>query len=199
MDIDQDVQDLVLPSKRQRVIIWPKAHESMWAKAVPLIESIKLAWDRIKPCTIYAIAADNSTKSWLLTLPEEIRNSCLIYPRVPRQKVLEVMKQARVMLAPSLVDGVPNVLYEAMVYGAFPIVSPLNTIVPIISQPQNTIFARNLYPQEIAEALVKAMTDDDLIDSAAKNNLILAKEIASRQVISNRLISYYFHVANHYQ
>ena len=38
------------------------------------------------------------------------------------------MTRARVMLAPSLVDGTPNSMFEAMASGALPIVSPLETI-----------------------------------------------------------------------
>jgi len=72
------------------------------------------------------------------------------------------------MLAPSLIDGVPNVLYESMACGAFPIVSPLDTIRPVVKNEKNVLFARNLYPQELAEALTRAMTDDDLVDLVHK-------------------------------
>ena len=84
------------------------------------------------------------------------------------------------MLAPSLTDGIPNTLYEAMAAGAFPIVSPLDTIQPIVKNERNVLFARNLYPQEIAEALCRAMHDDELVDHAAERNLKLVRKIADR-------------------
>jgi glycosyltransferase involved in cell wall biosynthesis len=101
------------------------------------------------------------------------------------------MRNARVLLAPSLVDGVPNVLYEAMVSGAFPIISPLDTITPVVSEPQNVFFARNLYPQEIADALDKAMNDDQTVDFAVENNFRLVKKIASHEEISCLVGNYY--------
>jgi hypothetical protein len=44
------------------------------------------------------------------------------------------MARSRVMLAPSLVDGIPNSLYAAMACGAFPIVSPLDTITTVVEK-----------------------------------------------------------------
>jgi glycosyltransferase involved in cell wall biosynthesis len=105
------------------------------------------------------------------------------------------MTKARVMLAPSLVDGVPNSMYEAMAAGAFPIVSPLDTIRPLVENETNVLFARNLYPNEIADALCRAMSDDALVDAAAQRNLALARRIADRSKIKTRVIEYYERLA----
>lgn len=191
MEIDATTRTLLVPSRRQRVILWPKAYESAWSKALPVLEAIKLAWDHIKPCTIYLTAINDETESWLASLPEEIRKHCHVERRLPRAQLLEKMKQARVMLAPSLVDGLPNVLIEAMANGAFPIVSPLESIVPLVSEYENVLFARNLYPGEISHALIQAMSDDNLVDTAAQNNLELIARIADRTVITAQVRNYY--------
>jgi glycosyltransferase involved in cell wall biosynthesis len=99
------------------------------------------------------------------------------------------------MLAPSLVDGVPNSMYEAMAAGALPIVSPLETIRPVVEQERNVLFARNLYPEEIAGALTRAMTDDALVDSAAKHNLELVRRVANRGEIQPRVVKFYNELA----
>lgn len=182
----------VSPSSRERMVYWPRAYESNWSKALPIIEAIKLAWDQIKPCTLYITSTDNETTSWLATLPEEIRNNCRIQPGIPRDQMVDIMKRARVMLAPSLLDGRTIELYEAMANGAFPIVSPLETITSLVSDPQNTLFARNLYPQEIANAITKAMVDNQLVDEAVKNNLQLVAKLETRTQISKKVIDYYF-------
>ena len=101
------------------------------------------------------------------------------------------MERARILLAPSLIDGVPNSLYDAIVSGAFPIVSPLETIMPVVNQQENVLFARNLYPHEIADALVHAMNDDALVDKAAENNFKLVRTIANRQTIKTNVVNYY--------
>src|SRR6185369_4246573 len=120
---------------------------------------------------------------------------CVVRDRIPRAETIEVMTRARVMLAPSLVDGVPNSLYEAMAAGAFPIVSPLETIQRVVANERNVLFARNLYPEEIAGALLRAMTDDQLVDSVAVQNLPLVRRLANRSEIRKKVIRFYNQVA----
>ena len=95
------------------------------------------------------------------------------------------------MLAPTLIDGIPNSLYEAMACGAFPILSPIETILSAVKNEENVLFARNLYPHEIADALARAMTDDALVDAAAQKNLDLVRRVASRELIRPRVIEFY--------
>ena len=178
------------PSAR-RAIVCPKAFESPWGKILPVFEALKLCWDEIQPCEIYLLSMATESQMWFWTLPENIRSHCHPSEKIPRSQVMDLMLSARVMLAPSLVDGVPNSLYEAMATGAFPVVSPLNTILPLVKDGQNVLFARNLYPQEIAQTLTRAMTDDALVDQAAERNIELVRRIANRSTIRERVIKFY--------
>ena len=182
------------PSER-RLILLPKAYEGPWAKVLPVYEALKLCWERIQPCEIQMLSMNPETRMWYWALPRAIRDHCRVSNRVARQRVLELMTTARVMLAPSLVDGVPNSMYEAMSAGAFPIVSPLETIRPLVEDERNALFARNLYPEEIANALVRAMTDDALVDSAARINIGLVRRIANRSEIRPRVVKFYERLA----
>lgn len=180
-----------LPSQRDRIILWPKAYESMWSKVLPVFEALKICWDDIQPCEIHMLAANPEVTTWYWNLPAHIREHCHLYDRIERFRVFELLTRARVMLAPSLIDGVPNVLYESMACGAFPIVSPLDTIRPVVKNEKNVLFARNLYPQELAEALTRAMTDDGLVDLCAQENLELVKRIADRGLIAVQVVDFY--------
>ena len=182
------------PSER-RLILWPKAYECPWSKALPVLEALIECWDDIQPCEIQMLATGEEVRAWLQTLPKAIRRCCHTDRRVPREHILEMMPQARVMLAPSLVDGVPNTLYEAMASGACPIVSPLETIRTVVDNERNVLFARNLYPAEIADALRRAMSDDALVDRVAQANLELVREVANRATIRPRVIEYYENLA----
>jgi glycosyltransferase involved in cell wall biosynthesis len=175
----------------KRMILWPKAYTTVWANGRSTFEALKLAWHKIQPCTIYSLWTDENIQMWYWTLPEDMRNSWKLLGHIPREEALDLMSEARVLLAPSLVDGVPNVLYEAMATKTFPIVSPLPSITPVVENETNVLFARNLYPEEIAKAIVRAMNDDELIDTAAENNLELVKKIANRAIIKPKVIDYY--------
>jgi glycosyltransferase involved in cell wall biosynthesis len=82
-----------------------------------------------------------------------------------------------------------------MACGAFPILSPIETVTSVVKNEENVLFARNLYPNEIADALARAMTDDALVDAAAERNLELVRRIASRDVIRPRVIEFYEELA----
>jgi glycosyltransferase involved in cell wall biosynthesis len=151
-----------------------------------------MVWDQIEPCEIYMLVMTvPGTRMWYRALPEKIRRHCHVEDRIPRQELMELLLRSRVMLAPSLVDGIPNSMLEAFAAGAFPIVSPLETISGVVKHEDNVLFARNLYPNEVADAILRAMTDDALVDRAADRNLELVRSIADRSIISPRVIRYY--------
>lgn len=185
------------PSKRERVIVWPKAYELYTSKAMPVFEAILKVWDRIQPCRIEMIwMVQSDVQIWYEKLfPEHIKAGCPTYGRLSRDETLARIANARVMIAPSLSDGIPNTMMEAMALGAAPLVSPLDTIVPVVKNEENVLFARNLYPDEIAEALVRLMSDDDLVDSMAANNVIRIRELADRQKVKERALVFYEDVA----
>lgn len=179
------------PPSSRRVIVCPKAYDSPWGKILPVFEALKMAWEKIEPCEIHMLSMMAESKMWFWSLPENIRRSCVPRERVSREEVLELLPQARVMLAPTLIDGIPNSLYEAMACGAFPILSPIETILSTVKNEENVLFARNLYPHEIADALARAMTDDALVDAAAQKNLEMVRRVASRDLIRPRVVEFY--------
>ena len=178
------------PSGR-RTILWPKAYESLWSSANPVLEALSSCWDRIQPCRVEALNVTDDVRCWIQALPEPIRSNITVNQRLPRREALRRLARSRVLLAPSLVDGTPNVMFEAMATGALPIVSPLDTIRPIVEDRENVLFARNLWPTEIADALVIAMTNDGLVDQIAENNRRRIRELADRSVIRPKVVAFY--------
>ena len=179
------------PPSQRRVILYPKAYHLPWSTALPVLEALKNCWEQIQPCEVYLLAVTPEIMLWYRALPEALRAHCHVHEHIPRNELLNLMPRVRVLLAPSLVDGVPNTMFEAMAAGALPIVSPLETIASVVNADENVLFARNLYPDEIAAALVRAMTDDALVDQAAQANLKLVRQIADRASIAPRMIAYY--------
>jgi glycosyltransferase involved in cell wall biosynthesis len=175
----------------RRMVLLPKAYECTWSKVLPVYEALRLAWEQIQPCEIWMLSMNPEARMWYLSLPENIRRQCCPSDRLPRNDVLDLMSKARVMLAPSLVDGTPNSLFEAMASGAFPVVSPLETIASIVQPERNVLFARNLYPEEIATALARAMNDDNLVDQASDENFSLVRKLADRSEVRKRILSFY--------
>lgn len=181
------------PSTRERIIVWPKAYETMTSKALPVFEAILKYWAQLQPCRIEMLwLVQPEVQIWYDKLfPPEIKAHCPIFGRLSRSETLARIGKARVMMAPSLSDGIPNTMMEAMALGAAPLVSPLDTIVPVVRAEENVLFARNLYPDEIGEALVRFMNDDALVDRMAENNRIRIQEMADRTRVKAAANSYY--------
>lgn len=176
---------------RSRELVFPKGYELPWSKCLPVFEALQLCWDDITPCKVHILNVSPEIQTWFYTLPLSIRENCILHNRIPREEFFALLANARVLLIPSLVDGVPNSLYEAMALGVLPIVSPLETICSVVREESNVLLARNLYPHEIASALTRAMIDDALVNRVAENNLELVKKVADRTVIRERVLEFY--------
>ena len=188
-----DVTDdtMIPPSKRERLLYIPKAYEYYQSKLLPCLVALCSLRDDLGDTTIIATAVNDEARAAIRRLPDDIRNRISCYPRVPRKQALKFMRQARAVLAPSVLDGVPNVLYEAMAHGAVPIVSPLDEILEAGIGEGNALFARNLYPTEIAERIKTALFDDAKVDEISTANHMLVHELAGRAQIKRDVIEAY--------
>jgi glycosyltransferase involved in cell wall biosynthesis len=191
VDVDRLTAMRVIKPAGSREIVFPKGYELPWSKCLPVFEALQSCWDDIVPCRVHILNVSPEIRTWFYTLPLHIRANCILYNRLPREEFLNLLANARVLLIPSLVDGVPNSLYEAMALSAIPIVSPLETIRSVVEDEKNAIFARNLYPQEIARALTTAMTNDALVECIAATNLELVRRIANRAIIKRNVLEFY--------
>jgi glycosyltransferase involved in cell wall biosynthesis len=180
-----------IPPSRRRVIVWPKAYDSAWSRSLPVIEALSQCAGALDGFELHTFATCDLTRQWLRTLPESLLGRLHVHDRVARAELLSITSRARMSIGPSLVDGVPNTMIEAMALGAMPIVSPLETIRPIVEHERNALFARNLYPEEIGAAAVRAASDDVLVDEAAERNLAHVATFADRAVLRRRVVEYY--------
>lgn len=185
------------PVSGRRVILWPKAYNTPYMQAFPILEALRMAWPKLQPCRLVVLwATQSEVRDWIRAVCSDLAISWDVRGRIGRDEVFQLMHQSRVMLAPSLVDGVPNMLYEAMATGVLPIVSPLGTISDVVKDRENVLFARNLHPQEIADTLVEAMSDDALVDRIARTNRARVFELADRAQIQLKVRQFYSQIHN---
>ncbi len=190
VDLDE-FSDAKLPSQSERRVIWPKAYEGYESKGFPVLEAIKLAWPQIKGTKFTFLAGNAELNNRLQHMPAEIMEHICVRTRIPRADALALMKNSRVVMAPSLLEGIPNALYESMAAKCVPLFSPLETYVHKFKDGENIIYARNMHPHEIADALVKALKDDENADRIATNNIQLVAKIANRKKIAENVINLY--------
>jgi glycosyltransferase involved in cell wall biosynthesis len=186
-----------LPSIKERLILWPKAYNCIQSDGLVVVEALRRALPRIGEFQLLATAAMPDVEYWFREFLGSYGDRVRIVERMPREELLKVFGTARVMLAPSLSEGIPNSMFEAMASNTVPILSPLDTLTPLFKDNINTIYAHNLDPDSIADALVKAMTDDELADRIAVTNSALLPSLAGRDQVRERVSSLYRQVVRH--
>ena len=188
-------RDALLPSKKVRLILWPKAYNCIQSDGLVVVEALRRALPRVGRFRLLATAAMPDVEYWFREYLGSYGDQVSIVERIPREELLKVFSSARVMLAPSLSEGIPNSMFEAMASNTVPILSPLDTLTPLFKDNVNTIYAHNLDPDSIAEAIVKAMTDDELVDRIAVTNMSLLPSLAGRDQVRERVTGLYRQVA----
>lgn len=113
--------------------------------------------------------------AWVRDL--KIEDAVELLPPYPHEKMGEVFRKAQIVVSPSIHDGTPNTLLEAMACGCFPVAGDLESIREWITHGQNGLLFDSNDPQSIADAILLGLEREDLRAEAAGLN---AKIISSR-------------------
>ena len=192
-----DVNQLSIFKKdvqERKIILIPKAYESSANKTLPILEALNICGDILDSYEIYLLMCSDETKQYLKHLSPKLQSKCHCLPMIPKNQFLKLLGSARLMIAPSLSDGTPNVLLETMAMGAFPIMSPISSILEWIIDGKNGLLAHALFPDQIAYAIKKAINDDNLITSAEVINYKIILQRACRENIKIIVNNFYYRV-----
>jgi glycosyltransferase involved in cell wall biosynthesis len=147
-------------------------------------------------CT--TMAGERQALGWLDELG--IAGSVDLLPGLSRSEMAGLFRRAQVAVSPSIHDGTPNTLLEAMACGCFPVAGDLESLREWITSGVNGLLFDPGDPQALAEAILLALGNHDLRARAAVQNRRLVLEKAEygrvmhaaeefyRKIISNRAV-----------
>lgn len=193
--IDEALGSDILPLERRNIILIPKAYEGLTNKTLPILEALSILGDRLKGYEVHLLMTSEEVKMYLGRMLETVKKYCYVHSYVTKEETINLMKRSRVMVAPSLSDGTPLTMLEAMSLGTLPLMSPLESIKEWIEDGRNGLLAHALYPNEIAYALNRALSDAELFNSASTINREIIKAKANREQIRSQIIKYYQHLS----
>jgi glycosyltransferase involved in cell wall biosynthesis len=102
-----------------------------------------------------------------------------------REQVLALFKRARVYVSPSIHDGTPNSLLEAMACGCLPVVGNVDSLREWITPGENGLLVDATSTRELANGIVTALENQDLYEKGKnKNALIIAERADHRQCMA---------------
>ena len=128
-------------------------------------------------------------------MPGWLQERVHCHDMLPQDELFAQMGQARVVIAPSLIDGTPNVMLEAMAAGALPILSPIDSIQEWITDGQNGLLAHALYPDQVAAAVRRGLLDDELFAKAQRLNWEIVCQRADRREVRQEVLEYYLNLS----
>lgn len=131
---------------------------------------------------------------WLRRL--NIENSVRLLPSVTRSEMAELFRLANVTVSPSLHDGTPNTLLEAMACGCFPVAGDIESVREWITDGVNGLLCDPTDVGALAQAIIYAMANERLRDKAREENARLIAERADYNNVMKRAEQFYREVVH---
>lgn len=120
-----------------------------------------------------------------------IENAVELLPALPHEKMGEVFRGAQIVVSPSIHDGTPNTLIEAMACGCFPVAGDLESIREWITHGQNGLLFNANDPQSIADAILLGLEREDLRTEAAGLNANIISARAEYGANMKKVVEFY--------
>ena len=101
-----------------------------------------------------------------------------VLPFMSQHKLAALLQKAAIIVSPSLTDGTPNSMLEAMACGALPVMSNLESIREWICHGQNGLLFDPAEPQDLTKCLKIAINNDTLRQKAQDLNIEIIRKRA---------------------
>ena len=145
-----------------------------------LIEALKCIEAKEKPITIKLMMTGDGpllSKIYQLVKKNGLSSSVLFMGRVPRKDIPILMSKSSIYILPSLNEGMPYTLLEAMACGKTVIGTNISGIRDIITHGHNGILVPPRDPEALANAILTLSGDKNLRRTLGQN----ARELMTRR------------------
>ena len=114
-----------------------------------------------------------------------------LLPQVARDEMAELFRLAQVAVSPSLHDGTPNTLLEAMACGCLPVAGRIESVGEWIDDGVNGLLCDATSVESLAGAMIRALDDEPLRQAARERNRQLIAERAEYNYVMQQAEAFY--------
>jgi glycosyltransferase involved in cell wall biosynthesis len=163
----QSALDSIAPE--QPVIINPRGFRG-YVRSDVFFRSIPLILERLPQAIFLCVGMkeDRRAERWVESL--KIAPAVRLLPALIPEDMGVAFRRSDIMVSPSLHDGTPNSLLEAMACGTYPIAGELESIAEWIQDGRNGSLIDPREPSSLAQAVLQAVGDSNQRVQAAKMN-----------------------------
>lgn len=185
------LRNKIVPSKRKYIMV--KGYQSFAGRALTALEAITHAYDTIKDYIIVLFSASPVVVSQLEIIKKKFNNlNFLILPHnTSHNEILKYFAQARIYLGVSISDAISTSMLEALSLGAFPIQTNTSCCEEWIEHGKTGFSIPHNNIDIIADYLIKALTNDALVDKAMQLNWDTACEKLDALKLKHKTINIY--------
>ncbi len=160
------------------VIINPRGFRA-YVRSDTFFRSIPLILKRVPQARFLcpAMADDPLAERWLRRLA--IQHAVHLLPPLGPSEMASAFRRADVAVSPSLHDGTPNSVLEAMACGCLPVVGDLESLREWIDDGINGLLVDPTDPIALAQAVLRALADPTWRRQSAEHNARLIAQRAS--------------------
>jgi hypothetical protein len=152
------------------LVVNPRGHRPGSLRQDVFFQSIPLVLEKF-PKAIFVcppLAGDTQAKDWVSAL--NIALNVRLWPLLSQPQLWALYKKAQVYISPSVHDGTPNSLLEAMTCGCFPVTGNIESMQEWITPGVNGLLVDATDPCALADAVIAALENEDLRRKAADHN-----------------------------
>ena len=161
------------------IVVNPRGQRPGSLRQDVFFQSIPLVLRRIPQALFVCLqlAGDREVEQWVDTLG--IRANTRLWELLSREQVLALFKRARVYVSPSIHDGTPNSLLEAMACGCIPVAGDVESIREWVTSGENGLLVDANSVRELADGIVTALEDRTLQEKGKNENARIIAERAN--------------------
>ncbi len=173
------------------LIVNPRGQRPGSLRQDTFFRAIPMVVDQIPQALFICPSLQGDIESERLVDTLGIRSNTKLWPRLSQAQLWTLFNKSQIFVSPSVHDGTPNSLLEAMACGCFPVVGSTESMKEWVQPGINGLLVDATDAYSMADAIVQGINQPALRREAAKINASLIAERAAYEPNMARVNEYY--------
>ena len=182
------------PPSSRRVIALKGYQHIRGANALVALQALRMCSDLLCGFELVVYSASDEVRNELKSLSRIEGFLVTELEHSSHDELLKLLGRARIAIGVGQSDGTPSTMLEAMIMGALPVQSDTISTAEWIEDGRTGLLVSATSAESIADALRRALTDDELVDQAAGINADVTQRLDT-SLIQPKVIKLYEEVA----
>jgi glycosyltransferase involved in cell wall biosynthesis len=176
------------------IVVNPRGQRPGSLRQDVFFRSIPLVVEKIPEALFLCpnLAGDWEAEQWVESLG--IQKNTKLWPHLERAQMWSLYHKAWVFVSPSIHDGTPNSLLEAMASGCFPVVGNIESMQEWVKPGVNGLLVDATSPRDLADGIIAALGSPDLLTAAKNENARIIAERAAYERCTAMVEAFYYEI-----